>query len=93
MITFYGDTLLRRVTEIIDRVVEAGIYNNWNSLLMTAVQAHIRKNALLHPLDEYYSFKLKHMQPAFFLILMGWCLSILCFVIEVLLNRVLSKRK
>jgi hypothetical protein len=32
MIMFYGDPLLRRVTEIIDRVVEAGIYNFWVSL-------------------------------------------------------------
>jgi hypothetical protein len=32
MMMFYGDTLIRRVNDIIDRVVEAGLYNHWISL-------------------------------------------------------------
>jgi hypothetical protein len=58
MIMFYGDPLLERVKEIIDRVVEAGIYNFWISLRMDMIKSRFRKIALVHPLDEYYSFKL-----------------------------------
>ena len=84
MIMLHGDPLLRRVTEIIDRVVVAGLHNYWNSLRVHSVKLISRTIAIVHALDEYYSFNLYHMQPAFCLLLMGWCLSALCFVVEVL---------
>jgi len=49
--------------------------------------------SIVNPLEEYYSFNLYHMQPALYLLLMGWCLSSLCFMFELLYNRQLSKRK
>jgi hypothetical protein len=92
MIMFYGDPLMGRVNKIIDRVVEAGIYNHWISLRLNLLKIRARKIALVHPLDGYYSFNLYHMQPAFYLLLMGWCLSALCFVLELLYNRILHRR-
>jgi hypothetical protein len=92
MLMFHGDPLMTRVTEIIDRVVEAGIYNQWISLRMNLAHSYSRKIAIVHPLDSYYSFNLYHMQPAFYLLLMGWCLSALCFMVEVFYNRIFSKR-
>jgi hypothetical protein len=91
MIMFHGDPLMRRVNAIIDRVVEAGIYNFWISLNMHGIKLYSRKIALVHPLNEYYSFNLYHMQPAFYLLLMGWCLSALCFLVELLFNRLIRK--
>jgi hypothetical protein len=92
MIMFHGDPLMSRVTEIIDHVVEAGIYNHWISKNTHDRKIKSRKVAIVHPLDEYYSFNLYHMQPAFVLLLTGWCLSILSFIVELLYNRILSKR-
>jgi hypothetical protein len=91
MVMLYGDPLLRLVTEIIDRVVEAGIYNYWISLRMYKIKLHTRKIGIVRSLDEYYSFKLYHMQPAFYLLLLGWCLSAICFLVELLYHRVISK--
>jgi glycosyltransferase involved in cell wall biosynthesis len=93
MIMYHGDPLMKRVTEIIDHVVEAGIYNYWISLRMNMYKLHSRKIAIANPLDRYYSFNLYHMQPAFYLILMGWCLSAICFIVELFYNLVLTKRK
>jgi len=93
MITLKGDTLMRKVNEIIDHVVEAGLYNYWISLDIHELKSKSRKITLVHPLDRYYSFNLYHMQPAFYLLLMGLCLSALCFIVEVFYNRLLSKRK
>jgi hypothetical protein len=90
---FQGDPLIKRVTEIIDRVVEAGIYNYWISKRMNKIKLEARKIAIVHPLDGYYSFNLYHMQPAFYLLLMGWCLSAICFIVELFYNRVLSNRQ
>ena len=84
MIMFHGDLLMRRVTEIIDRLVEACIYSHWHSKHIEYLKLFSRKIGIFHPLDEYYSFKLYHMQPAFFLLFMGWCLSAFCFIAEVL---------
>jgi len=90
MVMFHGDPLLRRVNEIIDRLVEEGLYNYWISLTMDVLKLKSRKIAIVHPLDGYYSFNLYHMQPAFYLLLMGCCVSALCFMVEVLYNSVLS---
>ena len=92
MLMSHGDPLMRRVNEIIDRVVEAGLYNNWISLSMHRIKTKSRKISLVHQFDRYYSFNLYHMQPAFYLLLMGWCISALCFMVELLYNRVLSKK-
>jgi hypothetical protein len=86
----HGDPLIRRVNEIINRVVEAGLYNLWISLEFNRHKIHFRKIGIVQPLDGYYNFNLYHLQTAFYLILMGWFLSALCFMIEVLYIRVSS---
>jgi hypothetical protein len=93
MVMFHGDPLMRRFNEIIDRMVEAGLYNYWISLNVNIRKIFSRKIAIVHPPDGYYSFNLYHMQPAFYILLMGLGISAVCFMIELLYSRVLSKRK
>jgi hypothetical protein len=93
MLMLYGDPLLKRVNEIIDRVMEAGLYNYWLSQFEDQYEAFFRYSNISIQLEEYYNFNLYHMQPAFHLLLMGLCLSVFCFVIEVIFNRLLNKRK
>jgi hypothetical protein len=92
MIMFHGDPLMRRVNEFIDRVVEAALYKYWISMNMSKFNLISRNIAIVHPLDGYYSFDLYHLQPAFYLLLMGWCLSAFCFMVELLHNFLLGKR-
>ena len=92
MLMFHGDPLMRRTNEIIDRVVEAGLYNYWISLEFNRENLSFRKRAIFQFLDGYYSFSLYHMQTAFYLLFMGWCLSAVCFMVEVLYNCLLNKR-
>jgi hypothetical protein len=61
MAMFHGDPLVKRVTEIIDRVVEAGIYNYWISLILNVYKLFSRRIGIVDPLDGYYSFNLYHM--------------------------------
>jgi hypothetical protein len=91
MIMFHGDLLMRRITEIIDRVFEAGLYNYWISLNRNKYKILSRKIAIIHPLDGYYSLNLYHMQPAFYLLFFFFFLSVFCFMVELLYNRLLSK--
>jgi hypothetical protein len=89
MIMIHGDPLMRRFSEILDRVFEAGIYTHLDSESIGLFQTIFREKGHVHQLDEYYSFNLYHMQPAFYLLLLGWCLSAICFIVEVLFNRIL----
>ena len=91
MMMFHRDTLTRRVKNIIDRVVEAGLYNYWISLAFNWRKVLFSNIALAHPLDGYYSFNIYHLQTVLYLLLMVWCLSAICFIFEVLYNRVLRK--
>jgi len=92
MVMLHGDLLIRRVNEIIGRVVQSGLYNYWISLNFEYYKLLTKKIGIVHPLDEYYSFNLYHLQPAFYLLLIGLCLSALCFMFELLYNCVLNKR-
>jgi len=46
---------------------------------MNMFKLYSRKIVIVHPLDGYYSFNAYHMQPALYLILIGWCLKCLLF--------------
>ena len=71
MMMFHGDPLMRRVNDIIDRVVEAGLFNYCISLEFNRNKIQKPKIALVHPLDDYYSFNLYYLQTVFYLLLMG----------------------
>jgi hypothetical protein len=96
MTMLYGDPLLKRVNDIFGRVVEAGLYKYWISQFVdeyvNLFKISYQHIATVNPLDEYYSFNLYHMQPAFYLFLMGLCLSVFCFVIELFCYRLFNKR-
>jgi len=84
MVMLYAEPLKWRVKEIIDRVVEAGIYKYWITLCFNSLKINSGKIAIVSSFDGYYSFNLYHMQPAFYLLLMAWSLSALLFMVEVL---------
>jgi hypothetical protein len=79
LIMMYGDLLMRRVTEIIDRVVEAGVYMYWISWRKQRLNIQARKIPIVDHFDGYYSINLYYMQPAFYLLLMVCCLSTLYY--------------
>jgi hypothetical protein len=91
MVMFYGEPLLKRVNKIFGRVVEAGLYNYWLSRYVNKYRILGKYIAIVNPLDEYYSFNLYQLQPAFYLLLIGWCLSAFCFVIEMFCYCLLNK--
>ena len=92
MIIFHADPLMRRVNNIIDRVVKAGLYKFWISWHFHKIKLRSRKIAIVHQLDEYYGFNLYNMQPAFYFVFIGWCLSALCFMVELLYKGLFHKR-
>jgi hypothetical protein len=90
MIMFYGEPLLKRVNNIFSRVVEGVLYNNWISKYLNQYKIEFPNTAIVNPLEEYYSFNLYHMQPAFYLLMICLCLSVFCFVIELFCYSILT---
>ena len=62
-IIFHGDKLTNRFSEVIGRVVEAGLHNYWIFLCIHLRKLLSWKIAIIHPLDGYYIFKVYHVQP------------------------------
>ena len=61
LINFNGDPRMKKLTEIIYRVVEAGIYKHWISISMHYYKLSSWKIATIFPHDGYYSFNLYHI--------------------------------
>jgi hypothetical protein len=93
MIMFYGEPLLIRINKIFGHEVEAGLYKFWLTQIVNEYKISVKKIAIINPLDEYYSFHLYHIQPAFYLLLMGLCLSVFCFVTELFCYCFLNKSR
>ena len=89
MIMRMGDPLLGRIDEIIQRVMEAGMFMQWKKSHLDKIKI---KSGTLHSyslLDDYYPFTLEHMQPAFYMLLMGFCISTVVFLLELANHRIL----
>jgi hypothetical protein len=93
MVMYHGDPLLRRINEIIGLVVEADLYSSWLYLRIHQLKLSTQKIATVQQLDGYYNFTLYHMQPVFYLLLIGLRLSVIFLMVEVLYNCVLRRNK
>ena len=84
-----GSALLDRINDIVFRVVESGVFGEW--VKMTDHIQMVKEKALFPGglSDEYYKLSLEHLQSAFYLLLIGYCLSFVIFVTEHIGKRVL----
>jgi hypothetical protein len=82
MMMHVGDPLLDRINDIIQRVVEAGIFMQWKKSLFSEIKLRAGAIGIYSPLNNYYSFTMNHMQPAFYLLLMGFGTSTFIFILE-----------
>jgi hypothetical protein len=92
MIMRVGNPLLGRISAIIERVVEAGIFMQWKKSYFDKIKIQSGTVHSYSLLDDYYSFTLEHMQPAFYMLLMGFCISTVIFLLELVIHRVIHLR-
>jgi hypothetical protein len=84
-----GSVLLDPINDIILRVVEAGVFGEW--VAMTDHMLMVKQKSFIPGglSDEYYKLTLEHLQSAFYLLLIGYCLSFVFFVTEHISNSAL----
>ncbi|PNF29448.1 hypothetical protein B7P43_G04558 [Cryptotermes secundus] len=77
-----GNPLLDRINEIISRVFEAGLYSNWYASIKNKLKVEARAIRIPSLANEYCDLNMEHMQSAFYILLLGYMLSIALFLVE-----------
>jgi hypothetical protein len=79
-----GNCLLDRINDIIFRVVEAGLPDKFlGDILGTRLQYSISRS-MEDLYEEYVSITVSHLQSAFVLLCLGYLLSVITFIMEIL---------
>jgi hypothetical protein len=77
-----GNPLLEHINDVIDRIVEGGIFVQWKKLFFNSERV-AKKTTSSHTLaDTYLDISIIHVQSAFYFLLMGHAISLLSLVIE-----------
>ncbi|KDR17328.1 hypothetical protein L798_08946 [Zootermopsis nevadensis] len=93
MAVLKGNPLLEHINDVIDRIVEAGIFMQWTNRFIDEAKIST-KATLSYPLgDEYLNISIKHMQSAIYLLMFGCALAFLSFFIEIAWHKLISKRR
>jgi hypothetical protein len=85
-----GSPFLELINNIIDHTVESGILTHINERDFLREGIFSLSNAFAFE-DTYTVFGVRHLQSAFYIMVMGYVLSFACFVAEILWNVYRSK--
>lgn len=77
-----GNPLFQRVNEIVGRIVESGIFNQWTKEFFDSLKLKKGVISLRTLQDEYYNLNLEHIQSAFWVLCVGLGLGIAVFVAQ-----------
>jgi hypothetical protein len=85
-----GSPALEYINEIIDRIVEAGIFMQMKNRLFHATRVRRQVNSPAFA-NSYFDINVRHLQTAFHFLLLGHALSVGCFMLEIMWYRFTSK--
>jgi hypothetical protein len=85
-----GRHLLELINDVIDRVVEGGIFTHIRNCALYEHGAESKLNSASFA-DSYTTITIRHFRTPFYLFFMGNALALVCFMIEILWNRYTSK--
>jgi hypothetical protein len=94
--TFYlprGSPLLHHFNRAITVAVQAGLVEHWLESELVASRIKAASIKKISPLDNYSVFVLTYLQSAFYLLVLGYCLASLVFVVELLCYSIFSHSK
>jgi hypothetical protein len=90
LLVYRGSPLLELINDIIDHMVESGIISHTKKI-------NFHKEKILSMLDAfvfddtYTAFGVRHLQTAFYLLILGYVLALACFVTEIMCHRYRTK--
>ncbi|KAJ9588253.1 hypothetical protein L9F63_018417 [Diploptera punctata] len=76
-----GSHFLNPINKVIEAIVQSGIFQHW--ITMTYYSKKIVKHFLKkHSDNDYHQLNLEHMQSSFYILVLGYLLSILVLIFE-----------
>jgi hypothetical protein len=81
---------LELINEIIDQMVESGIVSHIKKRDFSKEKIPCMPDGFAFD-DTYTVFGIRHLQRAFYLLMLGYVLAVVCFVTEIMWHRCKSK--
>ena len=85
-----GSPILKYMNDVMDHIVEAGIFMHIKKWSLDKQRMESNVNLSMFG-DTYYNISLRHLQAAFYLMMLGHALALSCFVIEIMWHSFRSK--
>jgi hypothetical protein len=92
MAVLKGHPLLEHINDVINHVVEAGLPMQWKKLMLETVKLSSKPSFTYTLADTYVNISATHLQSAFYMLLLGYVLALLSFILEVIWYNVMSER-
>ncbi|KDR07546.1 hypothetical protein L798_03001 [Zootermopsis nevadensis] len=93
MAVLKGNPLLEHINDVIDRIVEAGIFMQWINRFIDEGRISTKTTLSYTLADTYHNFSIKHVQSPIYLLMFGYALAFLSFFIEIAWHKLISKRR
>ena len=90
LLVYRGNPLLELINDIIDRMVESGIVSQLKKRGFPKEKILSMPDAFAFD-DTYTALSVTHLQTAFYLLMLGYVLAVVCFVTEIMLHRYKTK--
>jgi hypothetical protein len=85
-----GSVLLEFLNDVIGRLVEAGIFMHIKKRSFDKLKIKAKLDIPNFD-DTYFAINMRHVQAAFYFLMLGYVLAVVCFVSEIMWHRYRSK--
>jgi rhodanese-related sulfurtransferase len=85
-----GSPLLEFINNVISHIVEGGIFMHIRDRLLNKAKI-VSKLDIPTPADTYCAISIRQLQTAFYLLMLGYVLAVVCFVTEIMWYHYRSK--
>jgi hypothetical protein len=84
MAVLKGSPLLEHINDVIDRIVEAGLFMYWRKSYFTLRRIITKTLGSDTLADTYHNINIRHVQSAFYLLLLGHALALISLFVEII---------
>jgi hypothetical protein len=79
-----GSPLLEHINDVIDRIVEAGLFKYWTNSFFASARMITKTSGSDTLADKYLDINIRHVQSAFYLLLLGYALALISLFVEII---------
>jgi hypothetical protein len=87
-----GNPFIEFIDKVMRQVVEGGIFIYIKKRGFHRTKLELKVDFPIY-VDTFYAISIRHLQAAFYLVMLGYVLALACFVIEITWHRYVSKER